>query len=105
MPHAVIETERLIPSPIWVVAVLGAENLLRIDLDVWRGEESYVQQTLDELRKRRKECHGLVPGFGAPTGFTINYSTDRAILYALDGRFIEERAEPRRIGWAWLTIR
>jgi hypothetical protein len=36
-PHAVILTERTVPSPIFVAAIIGVENLLRIDLTLLRG--------------------------------------------------------------------
>src|SRR3984893_9075380 len=32
-PHAIILTERSVPSPIFVAAMIGVEKLLRIDLD------------------------------------------------------------------------
>ena len=32
-PHAIILTERTVPSPIFVAAIIGVEKLLRIDLD------------------------------------------------------------------------
>jgi hypothetical protein len=33
LPHAVILTERTVPSPIFVAALVGIEKLLRIDID------------------------------------------------------------------------
>ena len=36
-PHAIILTERTVPSPIFVAAMIGVEKLLRIDLDAIQG--------------------------------------------------------------------
>jgi hypothetical protein len=36
-PHAIILTERTVPSPIFVAAIIGVEKLLRIDLALLKG--------------------------------------------------------------------
>jgi uncharacterized protein (UPF0254 family) len=41
-PHAIILTERTVPSPIFVAALIGVEKLLRIDLDPTQGPVSFV---------------------------------------------------------------
>ena len=48
-PHAIILTERTVPSPIFVAAIIGVEKLLRIDLDPTQGPVSFVRQALDRL--------------------------------------------------------
>ena len=48
-PHAVILTEKTVPSPIFVAAMIGVEKLLRIDLDATQGPVSFVRQVLDRL--------------------------------------------------------
>ena len=48
-PHAIILTERTVPSPIFVAAMIGVEKLLRIDLDATQGPVSFVRQVLDRL--------------------------------------------------------
>jgi hypothetical protein len=48
-PHAIIVTERSLPSPIFVAAIIGVEKLLRIDLDPTQGPVSFVRQVLDQL--------------------------------------------------------
>jgi hypothetical protein len=57
-PHAIILTERTVPSPIFVAAMIGVEKLLRIDLD---ATESFVRQVLDRLPEG-------VPAFGKLLG-------------------------------------
>jgi hypothetical protein len=102
IPHAIIETERRIPSPIFVAAVIGVEKILRIDFDNSDCEESYLSQALAELEKRRERWpHGL-PGFGRPTGITVNFSPDNAVQYSLDGSRIAELPKACRIGFGRL---
>ena len=48
-PHAIILTERTVPSPIFVAAMIGVEKLLCIDLDATQGPVSFVRQVLDCL--------------------------------------------------------
>ena len=60
-PHAIILTERTVPSPIFVAAIIGVEKLLRIDLDPTQGPVSFVRQALDHLPEG-------VPAFGKLLG-------------------------------------
>jgi hypothetical protein len=72
--HAIILTERTVPSPIFVAALIGVEKLLQIDLDATQGPVSFVRQVLDRLPEG-------VPAFGKPIGFVINYSPDKAVRF------------------------
>src|ERR1700730_8585934 len=78
-PHAIILTERTVPSPIFVAAMIGVEKLLRIDLDATQGPVSFVRQVLDRLPEG-------VPAFGKPIGFVINYSPDKAVRFDPNGQ-------------------
>jgi hypothetical protein len=78
-PHAIILTERTVPSPIFVAAIIGVEKLLRIDLDATQGPVSFVRQVLNRLPEE-------VAAFGKPIGFVINYSPDHAIRFDLNGQ-------------------
>ena len=78
-PHAVILTERTVPSPIFVAAIIGVEKLLRIDLDPTQGPVSYVRQVLDRLPEE-------VVAFGNTVGFVINYSPDQAVRFDPNGQ-------------------
>ena len=73
-PHAIILTERTVPSPIFVAAIIGVEKLLRIDLDATQGPVRFVRQVLDRLPEG-------VPAFGKTAGFVINYSPDKAVRF------------------------
>jgi hypothetical protein len=78
-PHAIILTERTVPSPIFVAAMIGVEKLLRIDLDGTQGPVSFMKQVLDRLPEG-------VPAFGKTIGFVINYSPDKAVRFDPNGR-------------------
>ncbi len=78
-PHAIILTERTVPSPIFVAAMIGVEKLLRVDLDLTQGPVSFVKQVLDRLPEG-------VPAFGKTVGFVINYSPDQAVRFDSNGQ-------------------
>jgi hypothetical protein len=73
-PHAIIATERSIPSPIFVAALIGVERILRINFDTSLPEETFVRQVL-----AKTPAHTIA--FGRPIGVMINFSPDRAVRY------------------------
>jgi hypothetical protein len=94
-PHAVIATERTIPSPIFVAALIGVEKLLRIDFDLTQGPETFVRQALNKLPE-------AVISFGKVRGFVVNYSTGEATKFDRAGEPIETMDRPIRLGSAAL---
>ncbi|TPV99448.1 MAG: hypothetical protein USCAAHI_01120 [Beijerinckiaceae bacterium] len=81
-PHAIILTERTVPSPIFAAAIIGVEKLLRIDLDLTQRPVSFVRRVLDRLPE------GVI-AFGKTVGFVINYSPDQAVRFDRNGQPIE----------------
>jgi hypothetical protein len=75
-PHAIIATDRSVPSPIFVAALIGVEKILRINFDTSLPEATFVQQALAKLPEQ-------TIAFGRPTGVTVNYAPDRAVRYDL----------------------
>jgi hypothetical protein len=96
-PHAIILTERTVPSPIFVAAIVGVEKLLRIDLDATHGPANFVRQVLDHLPEG-------VPAFGKPIGFVINYSPDHAVRFDPNGQPIAILDKAVRPGTAVLRL-
>jgi hypothetical protein len=96
-PHAIILTERTVPSPIFVAAIIGVEKLLRIDLDATQGSVSFVRQVLNRLPEE-------VPAFGKPIGFVINYSPDQAVRFDSNGQPIAILDKAIRPGTAVLRL-
>ena len=60
-PHAIILTEKTVPQPIFVAAIIGAQRLLRIDFDLALGPRSYASQALAGVRRKLAE-------FGSKSG-------------------------------------
>jgi hypothetical protein len=96
-PHAIILTERSVPSPIFVAAIIGVEKLLRIDLDATQGPMSFVRHVLNRLPEE-------VPAFGKPIGFVINYSPDQAVRFDRNGQPIAMLDKAVRPGTAVLRL-
>ena len=94
-PHGIILTEKTVPSPIFVAAMIGVEKLLRIDLDLAQGPVSFVKQVLVRLPEG-------VPAFGKPVGFVINYSPDKAVRFDSNGQSIAILDKAVRPGTATL---
>jgi hypothetical protein len=97
-PHAVILTERKIPQPIFVVAFIGVDALLRLDFDLTQTPDSFRDQAIDGLRQRVKSGHGALPAFGRPTGFIVNYSPDHAVEFDLAGKPVRIFDRAHRLG-------
>jgi hypothetical protein len=96
-PHAIILTEKTVPSPIFVAAIIGIEKLLRIDLDPTQGPVSFVRQSLDRLPE------GVV-ALGNTVGFVINYSPDQAVRFDPSGQPIAILDMAVRVGTATLHL-
>ncbi len=60
-PHAIIVTERSVPSPIFVAALIGVEKILRIEFDTSLPEETYFHQAVAKLPEQ-------TIAFGRPMG-------------------------------------
>ena len=103
-PHAIIRTERVIPQPLFVAAVIGVDRLLRLDLDLALGPATYVTQAMDGLKQRLARWKGMIPAFGRPVGLILNYSPDNAIKFDLDGNEVEVLDAAHRLGSAQFCI-
>lgn len=115
VPHAIILTERTIPEPICVAAIIGVDRILRIDFDLTAERSTFVHQAINGIRARvvrwnRNAVPNMplgsyhLPAFGHVTGFVINYTADRAVRFDLDGRALAILARVYRIGEARLDI-
>lgn len=103
-PHAIIITERSVPSPIFVAAVLGVDRLLRIDFDLSKDPSTFVSQTLSGLNQKLQRWGTSIPAFGKPTGFVINYTHDRHARFDIDGKLVELKGQHQQLGEVTLAI-
>jgi hypothetical protein len=111
-PHAVILTERTVPQPIFVAAIIGVERLLGIDFDLALPPLSYASQALTGIRRRLWEFSSesgriadALPGFGRPIGVIVNYTPDRAIRFDLDGNALEILPRAHRPAETYIAVR
>jgi hypothetical protein len=85
-PHALILTERSVPQPMFVAAVIGVERLLRVDLDAAAAPVTFAGQALRAVRRRLAQWGSdQLPAFGRPIGVVVNYGPDRAVAFDMDG--------------------
>jgi hypothetical protein len=115
-PHAIILTDRKIPQPIFVAAMIGVDELLRIDFPPLAGPETYrdlaVEGICSKLARWNRDFNlrkGLgsyqLPAFGRPVGFVVNYSPDHAVSFDLDGHALETLSTAHRLGHATLHLK
>jgi hypothetical protein len=115
-PHAIILTDRRIPHPIFVAAMVGVDELLRIDFPPAASPEMYPDLAIEGIRlklagwnrdfNRRKGLGSYqLPAFGHPTGFVVTYSPDQATSFDLGGNGVEVLSKAHRIGHATLHLK
>lgn len=68
-PHAVILTERLIPQPLHIAAIVGGDRLKCVDFKPDSNPVTLIDQALDALREKLQRWNGHIPCFGKPTPF------------------------------------
>jgi hypothetical protein len=103
VPHAIIVTERSIPSPVHIAAVLGIERLLRVDFAPTADAATLAEQALRGVQEKT-ERDGTVLTFGKSVGFIVNYSPDFAEQFDLMGQSVGKFETARRLGVASLSI-
>jgi hypothetical protein len=115
-PHAIILTDRKIPQPIFVAAIIGVDELLRIDFPPAASPEMYPDLAIEGIRtklarwnrdfNRRKGLDFYdLPAFGRPVGFVVNYSPDHAVCFDLDGNALEVLSKAHRLGHATFHLK
>jgi hypothetical protein len=107
-PHAVILTERRIPSQITFCGLTGgAAARLIIPFDSARRAVTFVDQAVAGLHMKApvgQNGRRCVMFFGEPTGLVLNYSPDLALRCDLEGNPIEWLSAAYRIGEVELSI-
>lgn len=111
-PHAIIFTQRRVPQPVFVAALIGIDRLLRIDFDLNQPPASYASQAFAGFRKKLREFNSdsstiseTIPAFGRATGIIVNYSPERAVRFDLDGTALEIISHAYRPGDAHIEFR
>jgi hypothetical protein len=110
-PHAIILTEKTIPQPIFVAAIIGTQRLLRIDFDLALGPGSYANQAIGDIRRKLGEFRSepgkisdSLPAFGRPVGVIVNYTPDCAVRFDLTGMPLAIFPRAHRPADAYMTL-
>ena len=98
VPHLIIVPKRDRPSPLFVVALIGAEKILRRDFDLTSGPDTFVDQALAMVPTS-------VAAWGETAGFTINFTPDHAEQFDVQGNAVATFSKAVRAGEADLTLR
>jgi hypothetical protein len=111
-PHLRVETERVIPQPIFVAALFGTARLRHVAVpdEVWSASgderERWVKQA---IQAHYRERHGSVPAFGAIIGYTVvvlpGYRVDFGLPYDIDGNPTGPMRPVERLGEATLGMK
>ena len=104
-PHAIILTERTVPSPMFVAAVIGVERLLRVDFDTSASPVQFVKLALGGVKQKMAEWSGQLPGYGRLTGVVVNFTPDFGVRFGLDGEPRETFEAAYRAGAVDLLIK
>ena len=91
IPYAVIETANWPPTSLMTIWAIGAAELKRIDLDVSKPEESFIDQALAGLQAKLARWGGKeLPSFGRPVSIVINLEPNKGIRIGLDGSVLDQ---------------
>ncbi|MBM0206591.1 hypothetical protein JNW90_28970 [Micromonospora sp. STR1s_5] len=88
-PHAIIRTERTIPSQTTLAAFTHAERLLLVPLDTGQPRATWVRQALVTMNVRLRQFGGVIPFFGKPVGLTVAFTAERTAHYDCEGRLLK----------------
>jgi hypothetical protein len=81
-PFALIETNGPILGQVHVIAAIGADRLLKIEIDRKLPSAVWLRYALSKLPR-------YVMGFGPPVSIVLNYREDFAVRHGLDGSVLE----------------
>ncbi len=90
-PHAILRTERTVPSQITFAAMCGADKWRVIEFNEGSPPTSYARQVMNDLPE-------IVPFFGPVTGFWVNFAPDRAVEFDRAGNPVKSLDRAVRIG-------
>jgi hypothetical protein len=109
IPHAIILGERKIPTSITMCVISGGpERWLKIELDLSKPSDTFVEQALAALPGKLhlgKDGRLTVQFFGDALGFVVNYSPDQAVRYDLKGNAVENLSKAFRLGRASFSLK
>ena len=96
-PHAVILTERQVPTQVTFYAVTGGARHRIIPFKEGSTPKTYAVQAREALPE-------TVPGLGRPTGYVVNYSPDYALWFNREGRLVGRLDRALRVGQSAVIV-
>ena len=96
-PHAVILTERKIPSQITFYAMTGGARHRIIPMKEGSSPETFEQQA-------RKGLPDVVLFLGRPTGYVVNYTPEYAEMFNKEGRLVQRLDRAFRVGESGVIV-
>ena len=96
-PHAVILTERKIPSQITFYAMTGGARHRIIPMKEGSSPETFEQQA-------RKGLPDVVLFLGRPTGYVVNYTPEYAEMFNKEGRLVQRLDRAFRVGQSSVIV-
>ena len=97
VPHAVILTERKIPTQITFYAMTGGSRHRMIPMKEGSSPETFATQA-------REALPDVVPFLGRPTGYVVNYTPDFALEFNKEGRLIGRLDRAFRVGQSSVVV-
>ena len=98
-PHLQVETERRVPSPIFLAAMIGIRALRHVPVpdEVWTANEAKRDALVRAaIKKHFARCDGVIPSFGRITGYLLAIRPGRNGDLGLPFDIRGERAGPIR---------
>ena len=96
-PHAVILTERKIPTQITFYAMSAGSRHRMIPMKEGSSPETFATQARDAPPD-------VVPFLGASTGYVVNYTPDFALEFNKEGRLIGRHHRAFRVGQSSVVV-
>ena len=108
-PHLRVETAGGRPSPIFIIAMIGASRILNVELppEVWEASgDDRDRRVKGVILDHYREKQGRVTAFGEITGYVLvtlpGYGIDFGLPYSIDGEPTGPMRPVQRIGEATL---
>jgi hypothetical protein len=109
--HLQVETERRIPEPIFIAAMIGIRTLRHVPVpdEVWTANETKGDALVRAaIKKHYAHCDGTIPAFGRITGYVLVVKPGRNADFGLPYDVRGNRAGPirtvPRLGEATLSV-
>ena len=111
-PHLRVETERMIPQPIFIAALIGTARLRHVGLsdDAWSANPDRRHQLVKEaIQDHYREHRGHVPAFGPIVGYVAvmmaGYLVDFGFPFDTAGEPVGPLQAVKRLGEGTLGVK